>query len=65
MASGGKRAGAGRKKKDNARVVLSCRVTSETFEKLRAMSINRGVGIGVIIDSLIQHMRLNMPKQRN
>lgn len=50
---GGARPGAGRKKIESKRVVLSCRVAPATREKLQGIARETGEGIGSVVDFIL------------
>lgn len=51
---GGARPSAGRHPLPNKRVILSCRVSPATREKLMAISKETGEGIGCVIDFIVE-----------
>lgn len=51
---GGARPGAGRKAKGDKRVVLSCRVTPQTRDKVLAIAGEMGVGVGNVLDFVLE-----------
>ena len=57
MSRGGARPGAGRKRTEDARVILSCRVAPSTRAALEQLAEREQVGIGVALDKLCQSFR--------
>lgn len=53
LSRGGARPGAGRKALVDKRVVLSCRVTPSTKEKLQDIAKETGESIGTVIDVIL------------
>jgi len=54
MSRGGARPGSGRKRTEDARVVLSCRVAPSTRAALEARAEQEQTGIGLILDSIVR-----------
>lgn len=52
MSRGGARPGSGRKRTENARVILSCRVAPATRAALEARAEQEQIGIGALIDKI-------------
>lgn len=53
MSRGGARPGAGRKRTEDARVILSCRVAPSTRAALEARAEQEQLGIGALIDQIV------------
>ena len=54
MSRGGARPGAGRKRTEDARVVLSCRVAPSTRVILEELANQKKIGIGAVLDDLCE-----------
>ena len=54
---GGRREGAGRKKKADARVVISASVAKATRDKLKRLTEETGERLGVVLDSRIENVK--------
>lgn len=54
---GGRREGAGRKKKADARVVISASVAKTTRDKLKRLTEETGERLGVVLDYIIENVK--------
>lgn len=59
MSRGGTRPGAGRKRKDDARVTLSVRVKPETREEIESLARAFQSSMGEIIDRFVQYQSID------
>lgn len=50
---GGARPGSGRKRREDKREVLSCRVTPFTAMQVRVIAAQKGIGLGEAVDELV------------
>lgn len=54
---GGRREGAGRKKKADARVVISASVAKATRDKLKRLTDETGERLGVVLDYILEQVK--------
>lgn len=54
---GGRREGAGRKKKADARVVISASVAKATRDKLKRLTEETGERLGTVLDYIIENVK--------